>query len=63
VPGWHVGGDVADANLSRYSVGEDSSLEAISPGRTRGWPKTASAEETPLISLGADRRPNKTQGR
>jgi hypothetical protein len=36
--------------------------EASSTGKTKGWPKTAFAEETPLTSLGATRRPRRTQG-
>jgi hypothetical protein len=45
------GGEV-DASWSLKAVGEVSAPETSSPGKTRSWPKTASAEGIPLTSFG-----------
>ena len=47
-----VGGD-EEANCSLKSRGAASWPPVTSPGNAKGCPKTASAEERPLISLGA----------
>jgi hypothetical protein len=54
-------GDDEDAYLVLKSAGLASSLEASSPGNTRGWLKTASIEDILLTSFGAARRPSRAQ--
>ncbi|MFN9907902.1 MAG: hypothetical protein ACK56F_17525 [bacterium] len=57
------GGGPDCRSLAMKSAGGGSAVSRIWPGNTSGAPKTTSAAETPVSSVGAALSPIRTQGR